>query len=36
MLPSAAAVTINKQKTIKNKDKMIEPKSLNYKIYITR
>lgn len=36
MFPSAAAVTINKHRTIKNKDKMMEPKSLNYKVYINR
>lgn len=34
MFPSAAAVTINKHRAIKNKDKMMEPKSLNYKVYI--
>lgn len=36
MLPSAAAGTINKQKTIRTEDKMVELKFLNYKIYITR
>lgn len=34
MFPSAAAVTINEHRAIKSKDKMMEPKSLNYKVYI--
>lgn len=34
MLLSASAVTINKHKTVKNKDKMIRPEAHNYKVYI--